>query len=366
LRGSASRNRRTRSTLYCALTVKCYLATENWWGSPRGRMVVESNISVGGIPNIAPAVDIVIVNWNSQSLLEDCVASLDQSTIAARLNVIVVDNASQDGFAGRLAVRRMALQVVVNANNLGFAAACNQGARKADAPLLLFMNPDVRVEIDAVEKAAAYLAAPAHASVGIVGIQLLDAEGNVQRSCARAPTAAALLLHTLFLDRLWPTLVPPHFLAEWDHGETRFVDQVMGAFLMIRRSLFEQLGGFDERFFLYYEDVDLCLRARQAGWSVVHFAGARAQHTGRGATEAVKDRRLFYLATSRVQYAAKRHGRVLAGILIAFVLLFEMPLRWFYATVSRSPREGWLIIRATTLFWQNLPRLCLRIIGARE
>jgi N-acetylglucosaminyl-diphospho-decaprenol L-rhamnosyltransferase len=329
-------------------------------------MVVETNISVGGAPNIAAAVDIVIVNWNSQSLLDECLASLDQSTIAARVNVVVVDNASQDGSAGRLAVKRMALQAVVNGDNVGFAAACNQGARKAHAPLLLFMNPDVRVETDAVEKAVAYLADPAHASVGVLGIQLLDAEGNVQRSCARAPTAAVLLLHTLFLDRLWPTLVPPHFLAEWDHGETRSVDQVMGAFLMIRRALFEQLGGFDERFFLYYDDVDLCLRARQAGWSVVHFAGARAQHTGGGATEAVKDRRLFYLATSKVQYAAKRHGRVLAAVLIAFVLLFEMPMRWFYATVTRSPREGWFIIRATTLFWQNLPRLSLRIVGGRE
>jgi GT2 family glycosyltransferase len=329
-------------------------------------MVVESNASIGGVPKIAPALDIIIVNWNSQSLLDECLAALDRSTIAARLNVVVVDNASRDGSAERLAVKRMALQVVINPDNLGFAAGCNQGARKAYAPLLLFMNPDVRVETDAVEKAAAYLADPAHANVGVLGIQLLDAEGNVQRSCARTPTAAALLLHTLFLDRLCPTLVPPHFLAEWDHGETGPVDQVMGAFLMVRRSLFEQLGGFDERFFLYYEDVDLCLRVRQAGWSVVHFAGARAQHTGGGATEAVKDRRLFYLATSRVQYAAKRHGRVLAGVLMAFVLLFEMPIRWFYATVTRSPREGWLIIRATTLFWQNLPRLSLRIVRGRD
>jgi GT2 family glycosyltransferase len=109
------------------------------------------------------------------------------------------------------------------------------------------------------------------------------------------------LLHTLFLDRLCPTLLPPHFLADWDHGDTRSVDQVMGAFLMIRRTLFEQLGGFDERFFLYYEDVDLCLRVRQASGRVVYFAGARAHHIGGGTTEAVKDQRLFYLATGKVQ-----------------------------------------------------------------
>jgi GT2 family glycosyltransferase len=324
-------------------------------------MVAESNAPVAGVPKIAPALDIVIVNWNSQSYLRECLASLDQSTIASRLNVVVVDNASRDGSAGGLAVKRIALSVIVNADNLGFAAGCNQGARNAHAPLLLFMNPDVRVEPDELEKAAAYLAEPAHAGVGVLGIQLLDAEGYVQRSCARVPTAARLLLHSLFLDRLCPRLVPPHFLVEWDHADTRPVDQVMGAFLMIRRALFEQLGGFDERFFLYYEDVDLCLRVRQAGWSVVHFAGARAQHIGGGTTRAVTDQRLFYLVTSKVQYAAKRHGLLVAGLLIVFVLFLEMPIRWIYATVTRSPREGWQIVRSATSLWRNLPRLSLRI-----
>jgi N-acetylglucosaminyl-diphospho-decaprenol L-rhamnosyltransferase len=329
-------------------------------------MVAESNAPLAGVPKIAPALHIVIVNWNSQSYLRECLASLDQSTIASRLNVVVVDNASRDGSAGGLAVKRMALTVIVNADNLGFAVGCNQGARKAHAPLLLFMNPDVRIEPAALEKAAAYLADPAHAEVGVIGIQLLDAEGHVQTSCARVPTAAGLLLHSLFLDRLCPGLVPPHFLVEWDHADTRPVDQVMGAFLMIRRALFEQLGGFDERFFLYYEDVDLCLRVRQAGWSVMHFAGARAQHIGGGTTRAVKDQRLYYLVTSRVQYAAKRHGLLVAGALIVFVLFFEMPIRCIYATVTRSPREGWLVVRSATLLWRNLPRLSFRILGARE
>lgn len=324
-------------------------------------MAVGSSAFVGRVPNIAPALDIVVVNWNSQSLLGECLASLDQSTIAARLNTVVVDNASRDGSAKGLAARRMTLGVVINADNVGFAAACNEGAQKGYAPFLLFMNPDVRVEPDALEKAVVYLADLAHAGVGVLGIQLLDAMGNVQRSCAREPTAATLLLHTLFLDRLWPRLVPPHFLAEWDHGDTRAVDQVMGAFLMIRRALFEQIGGFDGRFFLYYEDVDLCLRVREAGWSVVHFAGARARHIGGGSTQAVKDQRLYYLVTSKVQYAAKRHGLLVAGALIVFVLFFEMPIRCIYATVTRSPREGWLVVRSATLLWRNLAGLSFRI-----
>jgi N-acetylglucosaminyl-diphospho-decaprenol L-rhamnosyltransferase len=190
-------------------------------------------------------------------------------------------------------------------------------------------------------------------------------EGRVQRTCARAPTAATLLLRTLFLDRLCPALVPPHFLTHWDHGDTRPVDQVMGAFLLIRRELFESLGGFDERFFLYYEDVDLCVGAREAGWSVVYHAGAQALHVGQATTSAVKDRRLFYHASSRVEYSAKRYGRVATIVLVALILSVEMPVRWLHATVTRSPWEGRLVARGMLLFWRNLAPLLNRIRACR-
>lgn len=311
-----------------------------------------------------PDVDIVIVNWNSRSLLRACVAALDQSAITEMLSVIIVDNASIDGSTDALVAPRVRLDLVLNRENRGFAAACNQGAERGSAPYLLFLNPDVRVGPDTVASAARHLDDPINSGVGILGVQLRDANDQVQASCARTPTVATLLLHTLFLDRVFPALIRPHFLTDWDHGDTRPVDQVMGAFLMIRRTLFEQLAGFDERFFLYYEDVDLCLAARQAGWAVVHYAGAQAIHIGGGTTAAIKDRRLFYLVNSRVEYAAKRHGRLAAVALIVFILLFEMPIRWLHATVTRSPREGWLVVRAAATFWRNLLKLSRRI-GAR-
>jgi N-acetylglucosaminyl-diphospho-decaprenol L-rhamnosyltransferase len=311
-------------------------------------------------------VDIVIVNWNSRSLLRECLAALDQSDIAERLNIIVIDNASADGSAEGLAVERARFDLVRNGGNRGFAAACNQGAGRGTAPFLLFLNPDVRVRRDTVATAVRYLNDPVQSGVGIVGAQLLDVEGRVQRSCARAPTTATLLLRSLFLDRLCPALVPPHFLTEWDHGDTRTVDQVMGAFLLIRRELFERLGEFDERFFLYYEDVDLCVAARQAGWSVVHFVGAQAFHEGQGTTSAVKDRRLFHHASSRVEYCAKHHGRMTAIVLVTLLLGVEMPVRWLHATVTRSPQEGWLVIRGMALFWRNLAKLLNRVRCVQE
>jgi GT2 family glycosyltransferase len=312
-----------------------------------------------------PEIDVVIVNWNSRSLLRDCVGSLDRSTTAQQLNIVVVDNNSSDGSADGLNPAQIQLDLVRNIQNRGFAGACNQASKRGNAPLLLFLNPDVCVGPDTVERAARFLTDASNPKIGIVGVQLLDSGGHIQRSCARRPTVQTLLLRTMFLDRLFPAFVPSHFLNEWDHCDTRQVDQVMGAFLMIRRALFQALGGFDERFFLYYEDVDLCLAAQEAGWSIVHFAGTQARHIGRGTTEPIKDHRLYYEARSRVQYTAKRHGRASAIALGLCILLFEMPIRCVYTCIVISPRESWLVFRGARLFWRGLPDLWSRLRRVR-
>ena len=311
----------------------------------------------------APAVDIVIVNWNAGALLRDCVAALDASAMAPRLNVTVVDNASTDGSADSCPIAGLRLSVIRNAENRGFAAACNQGAAAGHAPLLLFLNPDARVESHAIPQALDFLAEPAQAATGIVGIRLVDRQGRTSRTCARRPTVAAMQLRTLFLDRIVPWAVPPHFMTEWDHLDTRPVDQVMGAFLMIRRDLFARAGGFDERFFVYYEDLDLCLRAIDHGHAVMHFAKASAVHDGGGTTSPVKDRRLFYETTSRVRFIHKWHGMAAAGTLAALIALIELPLRAIGMT-ARSPREGWMVLRGAALFWRNLPRLVRELAAA--
>jgi GT2 family glycosyltransferase len=309
----------------------------------------------------APNVDIVIVNWNSGACLRECLVALHANAGAERFNLIVVDNASTDGSASDLPIGPTNFTVVQNADNKGFATASNQGAREGRAPYVLFLNPDVRTTGHTVDKATAFLDNPACSDIGILGVQLVDMEGRIQRCCARAPTVVTILLQRLFLDRLCPSLVSPHFLIDWDHLDTRQVDQVMGAFLLIRRALLEQLKGFDERYFLYYEDVDLCLSARRAGWQVVHFAGAHAKHAGGGSTNAVKGRRLYHLAISRAEYTAKWHGRVAAFALIVFTLCFEFPIRWLHAMVARSPQEGRSVFQAIRLFYKDLGNLTCRM-----
>ncbi|WP_448207496.1 glycosyltransferase family 2 protein [Azospirillum sp. sgz302134] len=310
-----------------------------------------------------PSVAIITVNWNSGDLLRQCVASIPAALTGGVFveRMTVVDNASADGSADGLADLvsggTVPLTVLRNPANRGFAAACNQGAAGSRADWLLFLNPDTRLSARSLAPALAFLADPANARVGVLGIRLVDEAGRTQRSCARAPTPGRLLAQAVGLDRLCPGVFPPHFMTEWDHADTRPVDQVMGAFLLIRRPLFEALGGFDERFFVYFDDVDLCLGARLAGWEVVHFAGAEAFHKGCGTTDAVRDLRLFYALRSRIQFAAKRFSPAAAALVTAATLTVEPLTRLAHALARRSMDDARAVLRGSALLWRAMPGL---------
>lgn len=304
-------------------------------------------------PALPPVLDVVIVNWNGGALLRACLTSLAAVWGAGSVQVIVVDNASTDGSVDDLPPLPRPLRLIRNADNRGFGRACDQGAAAGAAPAILFLNPDTQVEPDALDVARAALTA--HPRTGIVGARLVDPDGRTARSCARAPTALGLLGRALALDRLG--LVRPHFLRDWDHAEDRAVDQVMGAFLMIRRDLFRTLGGFDPRFFVYWEDADLCTRARAAGFAVRYVAGAVARHLGQGTTRQVRARRLFYFLRSQILYAGKHHGVVAALALIAASFCAQVPLRLALALAHRSPAEAAEVLRATALLAAALPEL---------
>ena len=306
-----------------------------------------------------PALDCVVVNWNSRDYLSRCVHSLSEARASSEAcwKVVVVDNASTDGSATGLEANGLGLTVVQNRENLGFAVACNRGAREGCAPVILFLNPDMQIPAGAIDAALAFLDAPGNERVGIVGAKLTNGRGEVVRCAARTPTPARLVAQSAALDRLCPRLFPPHFMAEWDHSDTRAVDQVIGAFLMIRRPLFAALGGFDERFFLYYEDVDLCLRARVAGWTVMHFAGATAIHVGGGTTAHIKGRRLFHSLRSRVQFSAKHYGWAGVIVVVLAIVMLEVPARLIRCCLNGSLGEVRDTIEGVVLFAGDLPRL---------
>ncbi len=278
---------------------------------------------------------IVIVNWNAGDQLAQCLRSI---VLAERSGfdlerVVVVDNASGDDSLLGIETLPLPLLIIRNDCNRGFAAACNQGAAVCGADYLLFLNPDTRLHADSLRLPLQFMTAEANQQVGICGIQLLDESGAVARSCARFPTPSMFYAAMLGLDRIWSRC--GLFMREWDHADTRAVDHVIGAFFLVRGRLYTQLGGFDERFFVYLEDLDFSWRARCAGWSSQFLAEASAYHKGGGTSEQIKATRLFYSLRSRLLYARK-HFSVAQTVGLSVATLGIEPLARLVWALARG------------------------------
>ena len=308
-----------------------------------------------------PSLDVIIVNWNAGALLRRCLAALTEAHAPSFTlgRVVVVDNGSSDGSLDGLDDLVLPLEIMRNASNRGFGAACNQGAAGGTSDYLLFLNPDVYVTADSLSVPVAFLGEAAHQDVAAVGIQLRDGHGLVSRSSARVPTVATIFARSLGLDVLFPRWVPSLFLTEWDHATTRELEHVIGAFYLVRTRLFVELGGFDERFFVYLEDLDLSVRIRARGQRIVYLASVSAEHTGGGTSDAIKAQRIAYSLHSRIQYGYKHFGPW-AGTLLAFTTLVIEPVpRLARALARRSLAE----CRDTSV---GFARLWLRVLSGRR
>ena len=307
-------------------------------------------------------VDVVVVNWNGGELVSACLASLrDAAGNDPFFHVVVVDNASTDGSADDVDAGAAPLTVVRNAENVGFAAACNQGAAEGCAPYVLLLNPDAAVTRDDLRRTLDFLDAPAQETIGVCGVRLLDEHDEVARTCARFPSPGRAWAWMLGLDRVLPGRFPPHFMTEWDHASSRDVDQVMGAFFLVRRPLWEALHGLDERFFVYYEEVDFCLRARARGARTYFYAGAAARHVGCGTTDAIRATRLFYAVRSRVLYGFKHFPRPAAWLHLAGALVIEPLARIAYALARRDTDGAREVLEGTRRVWRGTPATLRRL-----
>lgn len=310
----------------------------------------------------AATVDIVIVNWNSGALLRQCLASLAGLCVGGQglvEKVMVVDNASHDASLAGLPELPFPLVVQENARNAGFAAACNQGARLGTARYILFLNPDTRVFPDSLALPVSFM--ERHMDVGICGIQLVDDQGRVARSCSRFPRAGRVAAKMLGVSHVFPR--SGERMLEWDHGDSREVDQVMGAFFLVRREVFEALAGFDPRFFVYYEEVDFSLRARMAGWRSYFLASAHAFHAGCGTTRHIRAERLFHLHSSRILYGFKHFGLPSAIVLLFLTLLVEPLPRLCLALVRGEWTDLGATARSNFMLWRAMPELFQKIRG---
>lgn len=312
------------------------------------------------------SLDVVIVNWNSSNQLGDCLRSL----AAARRRqfvlsqVTVVDNASSDGSLERAMPVELPLQAIVNRGNDGFGLACNKGAAAGRADLVLFLNPDMKVFEDTLDRAVDRLLALEGQGVGLLGVQLLDEHGAVHRSCSRFPRPRYEWCRIVGLDRVLPRL--GQVMREWDHRDSREVEHVTAAFLLLRRTLFESLGGFDTDFFMYLEDVDFSLRAASLGARSYFAADIRAFHRGGGTSIQIEGRRLFYSLLSRSTYAIKHFSRPAAFGVVAATLIEIVPRLLMTAVQRERPGTAGKIIAGYRMYATMLPHLLGCILGKRS
>jgi len=293
------------------------------------------------VTQLPPRLDIVIVNWNTGEALKECIDSIAHARDGVAIQrIVVVDNASSDDSVTLAADGLAAFELVPNDVNRGFATACNQGAVGSSADYLLFLNPDTRLYPDTLSKTVAFMQASEQQDVGICGIKLVDDDGRPTTSAARFPSLRSLFGEATALSRVLPSVFPPHLLSSSECETTRDVDQVIGAFFLIRRHVFEALGGFDERFFVYYEEVDLSLRARQRGHRSMYFSGAEAYHRGGLSSEQVKATRLFYSLRSRLLYAFKHFSRLGAWLAVLVTFVVEWPARSARAMLNGGTELG--------------------------
>lgn len=311
-----------------------------------------------------PDLSIIIVNWNVADLLRRCLASIAGSdglciegivadparagqspeAGALRTEVIVVDNASSDRSVAMVRREFPWVRLLVNRENLGFTRANNQGLALSRGRYVLFLNPDTEVAPDALQAMVSYV--EAHPEVGVLGPQLRYGDGSHQSSRRRFPTLATFFLESTLLQRWWPRnqVLARYYVLDRPDDAISKVDWVVGACMLIRRAVLDQIGGFDEGFFMYSEELDLCRRAVDAGWQVVYYPQAVVTHYEGKSSEQVIAARHIRFHTARLRYVGKYHGRLAAEVLRLFLLLtfvyqwLEEAAKWLAAVVVSDQR----------------------------
>jgi N-acetylglucosaminyl-diphospho-decaprenol L-rhamnosyltransferase len=261
----------------------------------------------------------VIVSYNTAELLEVCVESL-LPQLSGDDRLVVVDNASTDGSAERIRTRYPSVDVVARSSNVGFGRGCNEGAARHDGEFVLLFNPDAQAMPGMLD--ALHRAATVSPDSGIYGGRCLGRDGATDpRSCWGKPTVWSTFCFASGLSTIFKRsrIFDPESLGRWDRTTQRNVDVVSGALLMIDRALWERLGGFDPRYFMYGEDLDLCLRAGLLGAAPVLVPEATMFHEI-GASSTRADQRCLLLAgkiTAIVDHNPGWRGRTMRGLTIA-------------------------------------------------
>jgi GT2 family glycosyltransferase len=282
---------------------------------------------------------ISIVNYNSGEYLPALLRSIYSGGITAPFEVILVDNASSDGSLEYVAGSFPQVKIIKNTSNLGFAKAQNMGIKSSSGKFFLMLNPDMTVMPGAINKLLNFM--KDHPLAGVVGGKVLNPDGTIQFSGKKFPTPLTAVFLSLGLHRLWPgnPISREYYMEEKEYDRTKEVDHVMGSFLMARKEVFVKTGPLDELFFLYCEDVDWCMRAKNTGFKIYYFPEAAVTHQKGGAS-----RKESYKATvehhKSLRYFYKKwYGNKYPAVVNFFFHLGITARKWVYLLINFFSKE---------------------------
>jgi len=299
---------------------------------------------------------VILVCWNAGSTIEACLQSLVSHPPDRLFEILVMDNASTDGSLELASSFGSAVRVIELETNRGFAGACNEGYRVNRGEYLLFLNSDIEASPSALENLCRFM--DSHPEAGAAGGMLTGADGAPQRgfNVREFPTLVSTAFEILMVDKLFPRnpVSRKQRMLDFSFAEAIEVDQPAGACLLVRKSVFESVGLFDERFYpAWFEDVDLCLRLRQGGFKVYFVPEARFRHQGGASLEHLEYREfLSFWYRNLLRFFGKHHGKGTTLFLRGLILIgmVERMLEGLFA----KPKPGIRREDALAAYWRVL------------
>lgn len=285
------------------------------------------------------SLGVIIVSYRSRSVLGPCLDSLAACRERVPHEIVIVDNDSRDGTVEWLRAEHPEVHTIANPHNHGFASAVNQGAAASAADHLLLLNPDSLVDADGLERLLAVVSQDERC--GVAAPRLLDDDGRPARSCGRFPNLWTLACEHLGFARAFPNHA---WFSGYKYAGVPLdrLDEVAwasGAALLVPRRAWTDVGGLDDGFFMYMEEVDWCRRARARGWRVRYVPTATFTHTGQHASKGSGGRTYLHNLRSRVRYFRKHHGVVAAGVAKG-ILLLSLVLKWVSSRLGAHGEES--------------------------
>jgi hypothetical protein len=289
-------------------------------------------------------ISTIIVSYNTAHLLTKAVSALQAASDGFETEVFIVDNASSDGSVAVIQRNYPQYKLIVNDSNVGFGRANNQALSFATGQYILLLNTDAFVSPDTLRKTIAYM--EANPRCGILGVRLEGRDGELQPSARYFPTPLSHFIHRTGMHRWFKNVQLVDDMG-WDHSTVRHCDWVVGCFYLVRRELIEQVGLFDPRYFLYFEEVDHCFAAKRAGWDVVFYPYTTVVHLGgesaKSSGEITKNGRQISALQmeSQLLFYRKNHGlgTVLLDVFLSITADFIVAIKSL-----AKPKSDWEVV----------------------